>query len=791
MFYRLTAFLLVVAAPISARNQVWIVSGDNCPDVNFTTVQGAVDIASDGDTILLRAAPGSVFGPINIFQKSLTIVGAETNQSPASFSTEEVIIRGLLPSQSVTLIGIPRFNGERGIFENNQGSIWIEDGRFGPEAGLHDAPFFETVRILNCASINFVNVPFSAPQVTEACPPGDPCLGVPGNTSIRVINSEVNLYDCPLGGGAGSVGNDGLQFEPAGGTGGPGIRLENSTANIYGSFVIGGAGGVGGQNLPAPFCSDGGAGGSAIYLADTNSHVRVQDSTILGGTGGKWTTAIQPPNGCVDGAPGVPFGGPGAANVTVLPDIHKVAAFESNHAVREGQVDELNIEAGPDDLIFLGVAGTFESTFVPALFGTTAIQPLTVINLGTAGNSGSRTIPLLIGDVTTPGQSITVYIQAYFFNNLLQLSLSAPTALAIVDSSHDIYDGCDSTIRVDDDAPGDPGPGNVNVSDPLEDGSLLHPFDSIQEAIDSVKYIDSRIILADGTYVPPFSTGFLTDNFTSYIVESENGPANCIIDSGGGNTIFEFIETPFITGPSYGLRGLTFTGATDSAVITRFVDLPIDNCIFENNSGANGGGLRIAGGSPTVTNCIFRNNSVTSRGGGLFVNNTKSTSPSNPTITNCSIYDNSALSGGGLSVRNTSLHIQGSTIANNIGGGIEYRKTFLNQANVQLENSIVWGNTGDSEITILNHILGLSYSDVDGGLSDIAELGTATLNVGLGLIDIDPTFVNPGAGDFHLLPGSPCIDMGNPAFVPQAGEVDIDGEPRLQGSAVDLGSDEL
>ncbi|HEC02000.1 MAG TPA: hypothetical protein ENI81_00560, partial [Phycisphaerales bacterium] len=42
-------------------------------------------------------------------------------------------------------------------------------------------------------------------------------------------------------------------------------------------------------------------------------------------------------------------------------------------------------------------------------------------------------------------------------------------------------------IYVDDDAPGDPGPANPNISDPQEDGTQAHPFDTIQEAIDAAE----------------------------------------------------------------------------------------------------------------------------------------------------------------------------------------------------------------------------------------------------------------------------------------------------------------
>jgi len=41
-------------------------------------------------------------------------------------------------------------------------------------------------------------------------------------------------------------------------------------------------------------------------------------------------------------------------------------------------------------------------------------------------------------------------------------------------------------VIVDDDAPGDPLPTNPEVSDPEEDGTAAHPYDAIQEAVDSI-----------------------------------------------------------------------------------------------------------------------------------------------------------------------------------------------------------------------------------------------------------------------------------------------------------------
>jgi hypothetical protein len=99
-----------------------------------------------------------------------------------------------------------------------------------------------------------------------------------------------------------------------------------------------------------------------------------------------------------------------------------------------------------------------------------------------------------------------------------------------------------------------------------------------------------------------------------------------------------------------------------------------------------------------------------------------------------------------------------------------------------ITNCILWGNTAPNGSQIDNtsgSTATVTFSDVQGGYS------------GTGNINADPCFVNAAGGNFHLLPDSPCINAGDPAFVPEPNETDIDGEPRVMLGRVDMGADEF
>ena len=64
-----------------------------------------------------------------------------------------------------------------------------------------------------------------------------------------------------------------------------------------------------------------------------------------------------------------------------------------------------------------------------------------------------------------------------------------------------------------------------------------------------------------------------------------------------------------------------------------------------------------------------------------------------------------------------------------------------------------------------------------------------TLTTSNNIISVDPKFANTEAGDFHLLYGSPCIDAGSTNA--GGGMIDMDGEARPFGVAMDMGADEF
>jgi len=222
----------------------------------------------------------------------------------------------------------------------------------------------------------------------------------------------------------------------------------------------------------------------------------------------------------------------------------------------------------------------------------------------------------------------------------------------------------------------------------------------------------------------------------------------------------------------------------------------IINCMFTRNAAGNGGG--IYGGSPAITCCTFSDNHA--YGGGALFN-------CGGPITNCIMLDNSAEQGGGIVYEGCDATLTNCLFARNSaneGGAIscalDGNSTFMNCTIVQnsaslnaggifvgpgsdmmITNSIIWQNSAEvgAQIYLFGGSVCIAYSDVEGGYA------------GEGNISADPLFVDVDGGDHHLLPGSPCVDAGDPCYVGEPDETDLDGNPRIVSGMVDMGAREF
>jgi len=106
------------------------------------------------------------------------------------------------------------------------------------------------------------------------------------------------------------------------------------------------------------------------------------------------------------------------------------------------------------------------------------------------------------------------------------------------------------------------------------------------------------------------------------------------------------------------------------------------------------------------------------------------------------------------------------------------------------QGSVLSGVVADN-IVSGNSVLGV---DIEGtSLANRNNLvfanGANHFSPGPGTTAEDPRFV--GNGDYHLQPGSPAIDAGDDGAVPGDLARDLDGNPRIHGSHVDLGAYEV
>lgn len=224
------------------------------------------------------------------------------------------------------------------------------------------------------------------------------------------------------------------------------------------------------------------------------------------------------------------------------------------------------------------------------------------------------------------------------------------------------------------------------------------------------------------------------------------------------------------SGSALVLKGCTFTNNTAGygGAISHGGDAALiaDRCVFtgnyaDQNDGYGGGGVRTGFGGVTLTNCLFVNN-----------NCAKDTSNGNPIV-----------NANSLCMRNTgSGKIVNCTFSGTWTQQPQNTNIALLGVNVDVVNCIIWG--GDSDVP---------WADVYkayGGTATVTYSNSTFGYPGTGNISANPQFVNVGGGNYRLQSISPCLNTGS-AAAPSLPATDMDGGPRLIGSAPDMGAYEF
>jgi parallel beta-helix repeat protein len=299
------------------------------------------------------------------------------------------------------------------------------------------------------------------------------------------------------------------------------------------------------------------------------------------------------------------------------------------------------------------------------------------------------------------------------------------------------------------------------------DGSLATPFCALQDAVDAATPGKSAVWVFEGTYAP-----IDVVDVTSLWIVGETGAE---------------ILASFTSDPAVRLSGTT--------------DLTLEGIAIRSEGGT-GLGIECNGNStvqPTLTarGCTIENNAA----GGVTASSCTVTLDGNTITGN---------SGSGVSASSSTATLDGNTITGNSGGGIN-----LSESEFTVVNNVIALNGGPSAAiggvsiyqpgsvaefafnTVVENDASseaggiycvqaatiessLVYDNTDGDLS-----ASCTASYSWTTSDGDPGLA--GSGDYHLAPGSPCIDAGNPAATL---DHDIDGQSRPQGTAPDIGADE-
>lgn len=242
------------------------------------------------------------------------------------------------------------------------------------------------------------------------------------------------------------------------------------------------------------------------------------------------------------------------------------------------------------------------------------------------------------------------------------------------------------------------------------------------------------------------------------------------------------INTPLIPDSDIEVSGLTFQHGKGSSA-------------FESSAG----GLKIgdpnpiSGGKILVERNIFRDNSALASGSGNAVGGLLAATDGQSLIVRGNLFagNSSPNAAAALLYSNNEIDASNNTFVDNTATDSAQPKRvmldYFTFTGLKLTNNIFWGNaTGPGAYDVdlspqpFAHLVGATLTNND------IEATTGVAVAETGTLHVDPLFA--GLGNFRLGASSPLLNagVGNPPG--GLASVDLDGNPRVAGPAVDLGA---
>jgi hypothetical protein len=310
----------------------------------------------------------------------------------------------------------------------------------------------------------------------------------------------------------------------------------------------------------------------------------------------------------------------------------------------------------------------------------------------------------------------------------------------------------------------------------------------------------------------PFDPGVRSISFIRCVFEHNKAQyGGAMLEQNAGH--FNMIDCDFIENEAF-----VFAGALWHAQTAGKDQFParVRGCRFIGNVGdSRGGAILFTATDAIVVNGFFAGNrSNTSSGGAIQCGPQPGANfgTGDFQADNCVFTGNHAFAAGALSlIRNPQAHITNCSFAHNTGdaltGGI-----FNETGATTIDNCVLWNN---SVAGAMNQQEQLSISEQSGpvAVNNCLIQGLDGSLGGEGNISSDPLLADPDGidgilgtddDDLHLTRKSPAIDRGNDAALPadvldidddgdslEPVPLDLDGQPRIAGLAVDFGAFEV